>query len=122
MNRPRRHGEGKVGGKWKRTRPGELQIADMLPSLVDDPGEPHDLADPFRSSSSSQGAPQAPVKTHMDPLLQRQRARDSFEAAQQHAQRARQKQREREESVKRDKGMDEMRALLDKLREDNKNG
>lgn len=87
---------------------------------VDDPGEPHDMPDPFnsqassttsRSSSSSSSSPMS------DPLLQRQRAKDSFRAAQKNAKRSQEKQAQDADNMRRQSERDQMRELLEKIRQ-----
>ncbi|PWN87540.1 hypothetical protein FA10DRAFT_269492 [Acaromyces ingoldii] len=87
---------------------------------VDDPGEPHDEPNPFATpSSSASSSPASNMRassSSLDEDAQRQRARDSFRAAQANAERARQARREEDEGSKRDGKRDEMRDLLDKIR------
>ena len=84
---------------------------------VEDPGEPHDMPDPFRPSSHSTASGPSPSSKHSDPLLQRQRAQDSFRASQRNAQKSREKQAQDQDKIRRQSERDEMRDLLEKLRQ-----
>lgn len=70
------------------------------------------MPDPFNASRRQS----EPTQVQDDVARkQRQRARDSFEASKRNAERERQRAKRAEQ----DRGMDEMRSLLDKLREEN---
>ena len=83
-------------------------------SEVDDPGEPHDEPNPFRPTASP--GPQTPPWQDD----QRRRARQSFQAAQKQAEKDRQRQKKQDEDARRDKSMEEMRSILEKIRENEK--
>lgn len=80
---------------------------------MNDIGEPHDMPDPFNPDRTQ------PVTPANDALQQRQRAQDSFQASKRNAEHARERSRQRDKRAEQDRGMDEMRKLLDKLRQEN---
>lgn len=104
------------------------QAQDAWQRQTDDAGEPHDTPDPFRPVSQIQDKQEQqqqqtataspPSHTRFDPSTQRRRAPPSNTSS--HDSTTRPQGSGGGERRKKDAGMDEMRALLDKLREKDK--
>lgn len=124
--------QGRPVPPYRSIDPQEPNIREMAQDAwqrrVDDPGEPHDEPSPFGppppnagggpSSSSSQQQQMFGARQAHGEDAKRLRARDAFRSAQQRAERDRTRQAQQDEAARRDKPMDDLRALLDKMREE----
>jgi hypothetical protein len=88
-------------------------------SSVDDPGEPHDMPNPFANpkATTQQYIPGASSSAPPDQMA-RERARQSFQAGQRNAQQARDKRRAEDDKSKKNEKMDEMKSILERLRDE----
>lgn len=77
-----------------------------MPNPFADPKLQQSIASPSTSSSSTPPG-----------QMSRDKARQSIEAAQRNAQQARQRRKEQDKEAKRDAKMDEMRSVLERLRD-----
>lgn len=82
-----------------------------------DHGEPHDLPNPFSDPKAQKSLENPSNSSTPAGQMSRNKARQSIEAAQRNAQQARQRRKEENMEAKRDAKMDEMRSVLERLRD-----
>ncbi|UZJ51493.1 hypothetical protein CBS101457_000813 [Exobasidium rhododendri] len=92
---------------------------DAWNNTVDDPGEPHDMPNPFANpkATTQQYIPGASSSTPPDQRA-KERAQQSYQAGQKNAQLARDKRKVEDEKARKTGKMDEMKSILERLRDE----